>query len=88
MLGSAADTDNSFLSPSTSLSLLSPSISLSDHECDIGKLIAAGIVLSQLPRDRKYSVLFLRPSLVRMFRPIPAHVLVNPAHTASFSLVS
>ena len=62
MLGPAADTDNSLLSPSTSLSLLSPSISLSDHECDIGKVVAAGIVLSQLPRDRKYSVLKTKPS--------------------------
>ena len=61
VLGSAADTDNSLPSPSTSLSLLSPSISLSDHECDIGKLVAAGIVLSQLPRDRKYSVLKTEP---------------------------
>ena len=62
VLGSAADSDNSPLSPSTSLSLLSPSISLPDHECDIGKLITAGIVLSQLPRDRKYSVLKTEPS--------------------------
>ena len=41
---------------------LSPSTSLSDHNCDIGKLVAEGVVLSQLSRDHKYRVLKTEPS--------------------------
>ena len=47
------------LQPWVQLPILS---SLRIHECDIGKLVAAGIVLRQLPRVHKYSVLKTEPS--------------------------